>query len=109
MATGTRSWQAVIIAILTSSVWPVLALGTSCTAPLGPGTASQEEPYWLETISHRYVDTTFLKCKCLKWYSEWVRGLSAFNENHATYPVFRNVKSYGAVGDGITDDTDAIK
>jgi glucan 1,3-beta-glucosidase len=38
-----------------------------------------------------------------------IRGLSAFNENRNTYPVFRNVKLYGAVGDGITDDTDAIK
>ncbi|KAF8495372.1 exo-beta-1,3-glucanase [Gautieria morchelliformis] len=88
MARGTRCWQASIIAILTSSVWPVLALGALCTIPLGPGNASPEEPYWLETIEHR--------------------GLSAFNENSNTYPVFRNVKFYGAVGDGITDDTDAI-
>src|ERR1700761_1414055 len=44
--------------------------------------------YWLADIKHQ--------------------GIAAFNPNPDTYEVFRNVKDYGAKGDGVTDDTDAI-
>jgi len=50
----------------------VHALGTSCSAPLGQGTAIPDDPFWLETIKHQ--------------------GTAAFNPNPATYQVFRNVK-----------------
>ncbi|KAF2263780.1 exo-beta 1,3 glucanase-like protein [Lojkania enalia] len=45
-------------------------------------------PYWLADIEHR--------------------GISPFHENSAGYKIWRNVKEYGAKGDGVTDDTAAI-
>jgi len=67
-------------ALLGSMASVVSAIGSSCDAPLGGGTAGAGDPFWLETIEHQ--------------------GTSAFNADPAGYTVFRNVKDYGAVGDG---------
>ncbi|KAF3933080.1 hypothetical protein ABW20_dc0108991 [Dactylellina cionopaga] len=48
----------------------------------------QAGPYWLGQVQHQ--------------------GLAAFNSNPQGYQVFRNVKDFGAKGDGATDDSDAI-
>lgn len=84
----------------------VSGLGSSCSAPLGSGTNPAGQPYWLQTIAHR--------------------GNAAFNPNPNSYQIFRNVKDFGArgshflivvlrglinpliLGDGQTDDTNAI-
>ncbi|KAJ7227583.1 pectate lyase superfamily protein-domain-containing protein [Mycena haematopus] len=68
----------------------VAALGSSCSAPLGSGSAAAGDPYWMKTITRQ--------------------GSSPFNPNAGSYKVFRDVTAapYNAKGDGTTDDTDAI-
>ncbi|KAJ8122862.1 hypothetical protein O1611_g9734 [Lasiodiplodia mahajangana] len=65
----------------------------SPTTPTSHDVRSIEEratsTYWYEAITHQ--------------------GISAFNANVTTYKVYRNVKDYGAKGDGVTDDTVAIQ
>lgn len=74
---------------LLSSALTVAGLGTSCSAPVTSGTAAATDPFWLQNIQHQ--------------------GLAAFNSDPSTYQVFRNVLDFGATGDGVTDDTAAIK
>ncbi|KAL5114437.1 exo-1,3-beta-glucanase [Pleosporales sp. CAS-2024a] len=50
--------------------------------------ASHPDGYWLNDLSGK--------------------GIAAFNPNPSSYKVFRNIRDYGAVGDGVTDDSDAI-
>jgi glucan 1,3-beta-glucosidase len=63
--------------------------GNSTSGMPSPTGTPNCAPYWLENIKHQ--------------------GLASFNPNVSSYEVFRNVKDYGAKGDGRTDDTAAIQ
>lgn len=77
------------LSAIVSQTTQVAALGSACGVPLTTGNAAWGEPYWLENIQHQ--------------------GLAPFAPNATKYKVFRNVREYGAVGDGVHDDTAAIK
>ncbi|KAI4594335.1 hypothetical protein KJ359_008358 [Pestalotiopsis sp. 9143b] len=60
----------------------------SDTGALSPISSGSKCSYWLEDIHHQ--------------------GVAPFSNNATDYRVFRNVKDYGAKGDGSSDDTKAI-
>ncbi|KAJ7147989.1 hypothetical protein C8R46DRAFT_1359525 [Mycena filopes] len=77
------------IAALVGSAPLANSLGTTCTTPLGAGTAAATDPFWMQSIKHQ--------------------GIAAFNPNPMAYQVFRNVQDFGNKGDGVTDDSAQIR
>jgi glucan 1,3-beta-glucosidase len=113
-----------LTALLSATV--VTALGSSCSSPLGTGNAGAGDPYWQQTIQRQ--GTSMPLPKYLTRVSGLISflGLAPYSSNPSSYSVFRNVKvrdrraylpdawltksqNYGAKGDGVTDDTAAIK
>lgn len=65
----SRIYTSVLLSALATAV---LGLGTTCTVPLGAGTATASDPFWMQDIKHQ--------------------GTSAYNADPTSYQVFRNVK-----------------
>jgi len=83
--------RSVGLALCALSGWVVLTasgLGSQCSAPLGSGNSAASDPFWLQDITHQ--------------------GSAPYSSDPSSYAVFRNVMDYGATGNGVTDDTDAI-
>lgn len=74
------------LALLVNAFFFSIQLATS-TTEVGDAIAVKDTPYWLANIKHQ--------------------GVAAFNDDN-TYTVFRNVKDFGAKGNGQHDDTAAI-
>ncbi|KAH6909779.1 glucan 1,3-beta-glucosidase [Coprinopsis sp. MPI-PUGE-AT-0042] len=60
-------------------------IGAQACTPLGNGIARPSDPWWMESIKHQ--------------------GSSPTHPDPNGYRPFRNVKDFGAVGDGVKDDT----
>jgi glucan 1,3-beta-glucosidase len=113
-----------LTALLSATV--VTALGSSCSSPLGAGNAGAGDPYWQQTIQRQGMNMPSPRSVLHASGLILSLGLAPYSSNPSSYSVFRNVKAsdhgaylpdawlikfqnYGAKGDGVTDDTAAIK
>jgi len=66
------------------------------------------QPYSQRRFDVNTTTPSHSDSSCSFWLEDLVhQGIAPF-QNDSSYQVFRNVKDYGAIGDGIADDTAAI-
>ncbi|KAK3953407.1 pectate lyase superfamily protein-domain-containing protein [Pseudoneurospora amorphoporcata] len=82
------SWFYIMMGLTSILTFFLLAIRLFAPALAAPAPRQATGGWWLSSIERQ--------------------GLAPFNEDSTNYKVFRNVRDYGAKGDGSSDDTEAI-